>query len=452
MTIAASLTEPTIGRRLGAFVAGLRPGDVPATVDARVADLIAYGLVVAAAGITTGFGAQAEAAVASTGEGGPARSLQRPRALTAPAAAFVNGTLMQARGQEDTHGTFHVGAAAIPAALAVGEELDVSAEALRTAIVAGYEAGIALSGPLTVHTTPPHRATGMFGAVAAAAATSHVLGLSAERTTAALAMASAMSGGTTEWTAAGTHECRFQGGWAAMSGVLAARLAAAGIAASPSAFEGPGGFLACYAPLAEPALSDSVGAELGERWQTLNVTFKPYPVCAFNQSAALAALRLAARGLDPAAIAAIRVSMPTREATYLGVDFGGPFTTLEQTQMSVQLCVAAALTHRSLAFAQVQPKVAAPLAHLIAATQVVPVAGWEGKRTRVEVDTTSGRTFVEAVDDPVRELSWDRITVREFLATLANETHLSAPAVARLATAAELADAATIVDAYWDPN
>ncbi len=53
-------------------------------------------------------------------------------------------------------------------------------KAFLAAVTAGYEVGIALSAPLTELTTPPFRATAVFGPVAAAAAVGRIRGLGVE--------------------------------------------------------------------------------------------------------------------------------------------------------------------------------------------------------------------------------------------------------------------------------
>ncbi len=83
-------------------------------------------------------------------------------------------------------------------------------------------------------------------------------------------------------------------------------------------------------------------ARLGRDWSTLRVAFKPYPVCAFNQTLVGAALALKERiGSTPIKRATVR--MNPFETGYAGMDSKGPFTTISGTLMSIPFCTAAPL-------------------------------------------------------------------------------------------------------------
>src|SRR5438105_3907932 len=82
--------------------------------------------------------------------------------------------------------------------------------------------------------------------VAAAAAIANLRGLDAERAAMALAIAASTSAGVV--ANFGTMTKPFQAGRAAQSGVTAARLAAAGMTASPDALEHPIGLLRALSP------------------------------------------------------------------------------------------------------------------------------------------------------------------------------------------------------------
>jgi 2-methylcitrate dehydratase PrpD len=193
------MTGSTIAERLGTFAADLRVDALPLVVGRRAKACLLHALAVGMAGSAAGFGQRAE--LTSQGSerrpdlGGYARSLLTGRWHPATSAAFINGVHLHARAQEDTHGTFHPGVSVIPAVLAAAESDDVDGATFLAAVVAGYEVGIALSDPLTELTTPPFRATAVFGAVAAAAGAGRIRGLGAERMASALSIATAMSGG-----------------------------------------------------------------------------------------------------------------------------------------------------------------------------------------------------------------------------------------------------------------
>ena len=73
------------------------------------------------------------------------------------------------------------------------------------------------------------------------------------------------------------------------------------------------------------------------------MAFKPFPVCAFNQTPVTGALVL--REQLRAAPAKVRVRMNPYETGYAGMDAVGPFHTISGTLMSIPFCIATTLVH-----------------------------------------------------------------------------------------------------------
>ncbi|MGW4034416.1 MmgE/PrpD family protein [Streptomyces sp. NPDC004838] len=421
--------------RLGAFAAGLEFGRLPSAVVTRAKDCVVHGLVVGAAGRGVGFGEAADAALGDAGGG--AHLLGSGRTASPHLAAFANSALMHARAQEDTHGTFHPGVTVIPAALAAAEAEGADGAAFLTAVVAGYEVGTAVSDPLTELTTPPFRATGLYGPLAAAAAAGRVLGLDAPRLASALGLACAFAGGGSETFAAGTDEWHYQSGVAASNGLLAARLAAAGAKGSPLAVEGESGFLDCFVRGRAPR-PDGLATGLGDRWRLLDVTFKPYPICAFNQAPALVAARLAAaHGVRPAEVVSVSVRMNEREAAYPGVGSGGPFGEVAQTLMSVRFSVAVALAQGRVDYASLTRFDDPVLRDLVGRIDVVPEPGRPPKTAAATLTLADGRRVESAIEDSSKDLSWDSEAVRDNARRLRPETHFSEEALEALFAAVD---------------
>ncbi len=109
----------------------------------------------------------------------------------------------------------------------------------------------------------------MFGS---AAACSKLLGLNAEQTWSALGIAASQSAGLVENLASAAKNVGM--GNAARNGLLAARFAQAGYRAAPAALEGPLGWARAMGDV--PRLDEMTGA-LGQRWEFLSNTYKPYP-------------------------------------------------------------------------------------------------------------------------------------------------------------------------------
>ncbi len=118
------------------------------------------------------------------------------------------------------------------------------------------------------------------------------MGLDAATTVNALGIAGSQAGGLLEFLATGSSTKQLHPGLAGQSGILAARLAAAGADGPASVLEGERGL---YAALADTKVrAADVVDGLGERWECSRVTIKPYPSCQLMH-AALDAVRTSCR-------------------------------------------------------------------------------------------------------------------------------------------------------------
>ena len=421
------MTGSTIAQRLGTFAAELQPDTLPPAVMQRARACLLHALAVGIAGSAAGFGQQAEltshGADRKPDPSGYGRSLLTGRWHPATSAAFINGVHLHARAQEDTHGTFHPGVSVIPAVLAAAETGDVDGAAFLAAMVAGYEVGIALSDPLTELTTPPFRATAVFGAVAAAAGAGRIRGLGAESMVSALSIAAAMSGGTSESFGAGTDEWHFQSGAAAATGLRAVQLAEAGVIGSPTAFEAGSGFLDCFASNTQPV--EAIAGGLGHTWNILGVTFKPYPVCAFNQAPSMLAARLHESGVRADDVASIHLFMNEREATYPGMPWSGPFTSTSQSLMSARFAFATALATGDITYDSLQDYTNRQVLELISRIELEPEPRRAPKTVRATITLADGSTVDDSIDDSDALLSWDMDGVIANARRLAAEAALS---------------------------
>ena len=158
--------------------------------------------------------------------------------------------------------------------------------------------------------------------------------LSREQMAAALANAVSFSGGVLQSFADGTDEWRYQVGVVARNGLVGGTRAAGSVSA-PHAFEGKSGFARAFAK-ADPMVASRRRPRAGSA--ILRVAFKPYPVCAFNQTPVTGALVL--REELRSAPAKVRVRMNPYETGYAGMDAVGPFSTISGTLMSIPFCIA----------------------------------------------------------------------------------------------------------------
>ena len=265
-------------------------------------------------------------------------------------AAFANGVMFHSRGQEDTHGTMHIGTTVIPTALAVAEWKKSSGKDLLAAVIAGYEVAAAIGKEFTPLTTPRgFRASPIYGVFGSATAAGKLLRLNPAQMAAALSYAAAFASGTLEPFLAGTMEIFFENGLANRNGILAALIAQTGMSGAPSAMEGPLGF--CQAFTGQRDNPDLIGAEIGQTWEIRNVFFKPYATCAFNQSPVTAVMNLIQKhDLKAEQVERIHIRMNSYEANYPGNKYTGPFATFLQTIMSTAFGMAVPILERKLLF------------------------------------------------------------------------------------------------------
>ena len=307
---------------LSGFAAGITLGAVPPAVAARAGFLVLdlVGNIVRArhdAESTTSFINAVRAMGMAAGNSGVFGDACR---YTPAGAAFLNGALAHSLDFDDTHaaGSLHPGAAVIPAALAAGEMAGAHGADVLAAIIAGYEVTcrVALALPAGEHYDRGYHPTATCGAFGAAAAAARVFGLDADGVSDALGTVLSQAAGSLQFLANGAWTKRFQVGWAALNGLMAATLVREGFKGAAEALEGKHGFLRAYAPNPTPerALQD-----LGTEWELMNTAVKPYPSCRYGHAGIDAALALrAAHDLRPAEITSVRLGLPKSGMLLIG--------------------------------------------------------------------------------------------------------------------------------------
>ena len=275
--------------------------------------------------------------VATEGRG-EARMCLSALTASAPDAALVAGTAGHALDYDDHSLTGHPSTVLVPAILAEGEKLASRGRDLVTAYVAGYEVWAELIRRDTAHHKKGWHPTAVFGVVSAAAAAAVLHKLPAERAAAALAIAATHAGGLAPNF--GTMTKPYHAGLAARNGLVAARLAAAGMTAGRDTLENAQGFLNAFSPSSADRESPvKVGKEWYLPWQSLCV--KKYASCYFtHRSFDTAVKMLAGRNLKPDDIAAIEITMGIGQVVVLANH--NPQTGLE-AKFSEQFAMAAAV-------------------------------------------------------------------------------------------------------------
>jgi 2-methylcitrate dehydratase PrpD len=108
-----------------------------------------------------------------------------------------------------------------------------------------------------------------------------------------------MAGGIIEYLAEGAWTKRLHAGWAAQSGIRAARLAQAGFTGPRTVFEGTHGLFFAFAHDANSQY-EKLTKDFGKTWLLPGLTFKPYATGTMNQPYIDCALRLRERGRSSA--------------------------------------------------------------------------------------------------------------------------------------------------------
>lgn len=210
------------------------------------------------------------------------------RRLPAPAAAGANAALAFASKADDTHGDafVHPGHVIIPAVFATGEVTAASGTEVLSAIVAATEAGLRVSRAVAPGQDRVNNSTSLGfwsevkGAILAALAAGRMHRLDAHQLAHAIGIAATSSSGLLSSAGYGPPPHRspagsvyaWDAGKAAMLGVLAARLAAAGMTAGERPLEGERGWVRTYTG-GHGRMADLTDG-LGERFDTLGITYK----------------------------------------------------------------------------------------------------------------------------------------------------------------------------------
>src|ERR1700749_2367137 len=235
-------------------------------------------------------------------------------------AAFLNGPLAPSLDFDDAHaaGSLHPGAPVIPAALAAGKMAGASGADVLAAIIAGYEVTcrVALALPAGEHYDRGYHPTATCGAFGAAAAAARVFGLDADGVAGAMGTGLSQAAGSLQFLANGAWTKRFQVGWAATNGLMAATLVREGFKGASEALEGKHGFMHAYAPNPTP---ERAVQDLGQVWELMNTAVKPYPSCRYGHAGIDAALALrAANDLKPSEITHVRLGLPRSGMLLIG--------------------------------------------------------------------------------------------------------------------------------------
>lgn len=338
-------------RAYGAFLARLRPADLPSASLAvgRLGFTDAIGVLLA--GREEPVVTALRRALQADGAGGGTPALLGRARTSASNAALLDATAAHALDFDDFAFSNHPSAVIVPAVLAAAAVSGADGARMAAAYVGGYEVwcDLFMREPDHFYARGWHP-TAVLGPVGAAAAAAVAMGLDETGCINALAIAASFGGGVFENF--GTMAKPLHGGRAAASGVSAAILAASGMTAAPTALEGASGLMLALSP--ERRVNREAPSRLGEVWHSAarGLNTKRHPVVGAAQRAADMAigLRTAGSPTDAAEIARIEVEVSERHARVM--PFVIPSTGLE-AKFSLPFILACGLRHGRVGLAEV---------------------------------------------------------------------------------------------------
>lgn len=339
-----STTPPGLTAQLATRVAELRFVDLsPLALERSIASIVDW-VGCALEGSTTPEAAAARAVALAEGGGTPTAQVLGHALRVAPsAAALANGTAGHALDFDDSSPPMigHPSTSLVPALLALAEADGASGAQFVTAYVAGLEAAARLGR----HLNPSHyaagwHATATLGTIGATTAAAKLLGLDVLRIRMALGIACSSAGGIRKNFGSGVKP--LHAGFAARNGVMAARLAAAGMTADPDALEGERGFIDVFGGATPGDLTAlRFGADQPLEIVASGIGIKPYACCGCTHSAVDAMLIMRERHrIDPARVTGIDCTMNGLVPDIL---VHHRPTTGNQAKFSMEYCLAVAL-------------------------------------------------------------------------------------------------------------
>src|SRR5271165_3885372 len=209
-------------------------------------------------------------------------------------AAFLGGTAAHGIELDDgfRQGSVHPGCVVVPALLALGHERGSSGAALIEALVAGYEAEIAIGRAchpeLRQRGFHPAATVGVFGAAMAAG---KLRALARGQLANALGIAASSAAGLFTFVNGGADIKRLHAGHAAREGLQAALLAEQGIEGPPHVIEARDGFMQAFA-FGPAGRARAIELPPAVPFGITDCYIKPYPCCRHIQPAVEALIGL----------------------------------------------------------------------------------------------------------------------------------------------------------------
>ncbi|WP_348518755.1 MmgE/PrpD family protein [Campylobacter sp. CCS1377] len=281
---------------LADFIVGLKFEDIPSSVVQRAKELMLDSL-------GTALAASNEECVNNAlkvfNTKGDTQIWGKEEKIDAISAAMLNGIAAHALDFDDTHteAILHASAILTPLCLSYGFSVSKDAKKIIKAFIIGWEVaarvGIASKGSFHkrgFHTTA---IAGIFGSVSASCV---MLDLNKEQIINALGLAGSFASGVNEFLSNGSNSKVLHIANAIKNGIFVANCAKNGMSGPLSIFEGRDNIFRCFG-IEQDCDKAKLCEALGEIWQVMQVSIKPYPSCHFAHGLIDCAIALRNDGL-----------------------------------------------------------------------------------------------------------------------------------------------------------
>lgn len=193
-------------------------------------------------------------------------------------AVFVHTMMARCADLDDgyRHAMGHPGSGLVPLLLSMAHLYKKDGKEIITAIVAAYDVYARLGEAINpfMYRERGFDATGVCGAVAAAALVSKIIGVDTVKTKDAMGIASLFTGGLIEYQNDGTSGKIMCSGWAALTGMRAVRLASCGFTGPDAALEGKYGFFQAFKGSSGYCDTSQVLSNMGDDFKVTSIYFK----------------------------------------------------------------------------------------------------------------------------------------------------------------------------------
>jgi 2-methylcitrate dehydratase PrpD len=346
--------------------------------------------------------------------------------LPCVSAAQANATMIHALDYDDTHDVaiLHASSVAVPTALAIAEKLGgVDGKRLITAVALAVDlaARLCLANKVSVFDRG-WQYTAIHGNFSAAAITGKLLGLDKETLVSAFGLAYHQAGGNLQCIHDGTLAKRAGPGFAARDGIMAVLMAQKGITGARNVLQGRDGLFNVYHR--GDYNPEVLTANLGEKFEVVNLSFKPYPCCRNTNPPIDATLTMVGEyNIKAEDVDSVTIYVSKGAMKLLGESLNtkqNPSTTVD-AQFSIPWTVASAIVQGKVGIAEFTPQAIKNKAVLALSNKVTPKLDESLNRMGVspaivEIKTKDGKVYSKRVDtsygSPENPMNMDAIAAK----------------------------------------